>query len=189
MDLKTWLKQVSSLQVSVTQNVNIFRQIVKGVKHIHEHHLIHRDLKPSNILLTTDKGTGEVVAKIGDLGYATEHTVQENSCTHTQNAGAALYQAPEQRISQRYGKTVDVYALGLILYQMFDPESQKNVGMALQKVIYNSTIVELEDKYAQKLVRSMIKYNPQERWGLDKVLNYLEIMSPDSKAKKSVQVS
>ncbi|XP_062346234.1 interferon-induced, double-stranded RNA-activated protein kinase [Cinclus cinclus] len=85
-----------------------FLQIVNGVEYIHSKDLIHRDLKPQNIFISHDDKI-----KIGDFGLVTSVTFE----TLTENKGTRSYMAPEQ-FGDRYGKEVDIYALGLIWFEI-----------------------------------------------------------------------
>ena len=88
-----------------------FLQILDGLSHIHEKGLCHLDLKPENILL--DKSYD---AKIVDFGFTTE--LQEEVGL-TQIFGTEGYMAPEIHSRQAYnGQSVDVFALGVVLFQM-----------------------------------------------------------------------
>ncbi|NXD30155.1 E2AK2 kinase, partial [Spelaeornis formosus] len=87
---------------------NKFLQIVKGVEYIHSEDLIHRDLKPQNIFISHDDKI-----KIGDFGLVTSVAFE----TLTENRGTKSYMAPEQT-GAKYGKEVDIYALGLIWFEI-----------------------------------------------------------------------
>ncbi|XP_060548402.1 interferon-induced, double-stranded RNA-activated protein kinase [Pantherophis guttatus] len=92
-------------------SIILFQQIVEGVEYIHSKGLIHRDLKPLNILFYSEKHI-----KIGDFGLVTDVDVGQK----TTNTGTVNYMAPEQEGSN-YGKKVDIFPLGLILYEMLSP--------------------------------------------------------------------
>ncbi|RMC12619.1 hypothetical protein DUI87_10143 [Hirundo rustica rustica] len=87
---------------------NKFLQIVKGVEYIHSKGLIHRDLKPQNIFISHDDKV-----KIGDFGLVTSVAFE----TLTEDRGTKSYMAPEQ-FGVKYGKEVDIYALGLIWFEI-----------------------------------------------------------------------
>jgi serine/threonine protein kinase len=104
-----------------------FREIGRGVGCLHTHGIVHRDLKPANVFL--EAGT----VKIGDYGLSkfmssTQHTAQ------TQSIGTVHYMAPEISTGN-YNKQIDVYASGIILYEMltghvpFDGESAGEILM------------------------------------------------------------
>ena len=103
------------------------RGLCAGVGHMHDRGIVHRDLKPSNIF------GAEGIVKVGDIGLSKFITASRRSA-HTESVGTVYYMAPE--ISRgRYGKEVDIYALGIIAYEMltgnvpFDGESAGEILM------------------------------------------------------------
>ncbi|MDW8039534.1 MAG: serine/threonine-protein kinase [Thermoguttaceae bacterium] len=84
--------------------------ICAGVEYLHDHGIVHRDLKPANIFCE------EGIVKIGDYGLSKWLISGQGSC-QTENVGTVHYMAPEVA-SGRYGKEIDIYALGVILYEM-----------------------------------------------------------------------
>lgn len=106
-----------------------FRGIASGVRHLHNHGIVHRDLKPGNIFWDED----ERVVKIGDYGLSKLMSAGRLS-GQTESVGTFHYMAPE--IGRGiYGKEIDLYALGIILYEMltgqvpFDGESSQEIMM------------------------------------------------------------
>lgn len=102
-------------------------EICSGLTYLHSRGLVHRDLKPANIF--EHQGT----IKIGDVGLS-KFISQSQANAQTQSVGTVYYMAPEVAHG-RYGKTVDVYALGVMLFEMitgevpFDGESQAEILM------------------------------------------------------------
>ena len=86
------------------------RQLCRGLAAIHEKGIVHRDLKPQNIMID---GRGKV--RITDFGLAG----LVGSFAETRGAGTPLYQAPEQLAGGEPTTKSDIYALGLVLYEMF----------------------------------------------------------------------
>ncbi|RLV98656.1 hypothetical protein DV515_00010545 [Chloebia gouldiae] len=105
--LENWIAKTSKDRKYYEMAQNKFLQIVKGVEYIHSEKLIHRDLKPQNIFISHNK------IKIGDFGLVTSVAFE----TLTENRGTKSYMAPEQT-GVRYGKEVDIYALGLIWFEI-----------------------------------------------------------------------
>jgi serine/threonine protein kinase/WD40 repeat protein len=107
-----WLRQKPSL----SQLLPIFVKVVKAVHYAHKQGVIHRDLKPSNILLDKD---GE--PKVMDFGLAKEREGRGEKLSRTYDIlGTPEYMSPEQaegKSSQTDARS-DVYALGIILYEM-----------------------------------------------------------------------
>ena len=101
--------------------------LVEGVAYLHDHGVVHRDLKPANLFME------EGVVKIGDYGLAKLITASHGS-EHSESIGTCHYMAPEIG-SGKYHKPIDVYAMGVILFEMltggvpFDGESVNEVLM------------------------------------------------------------
>ncbi|MGZ8468933.1 MAG: tetratricopeptide repeat protein [Gemmatirosa sp.] len=103
---------------TLTERLRLFREVCEAVQHAHRHAIIHRDLKPSNILVTED-GT----VKLLDFGIAKqlEEAQEPDDGAHTRTGLRAMtpaYAAPEQLRGERVGLHTDVYALGVVLYEL-----------------------------------------------------------------------
>lgn len=108
------LKQLISQRGAIQKEeaVNIMIQLTSAVEHAHENNIIHRDIKPQNVLVKDD-GT----VKITDFGIALAHdTVQ---LTQTDAVlGSAHYLAPETTRGEAPSNQVDIYALGIVFYEL-----------------------------------------------------------------------
>ena len=108
------------------QKIQLLRGILEGLAYIHSKHIIHRDLKPANVFLTDQNKV-----KIGDFGLATSEersisiSMELNDCDllgdKTKAVGTGFYRAPEQLKSQKYDEKVDIYSLGIIIFELFYP--------------------------------------------------------------------
>ncbi len=104
-----------------------FGGIAEGIAYLHDHGIVHRDLKPGNIF--SDQG----IVKIGDYGLSKFISCSRRS-GQTESVGTFHYMAPEIGLG-RYGKEIDVYALGIILFEMvtgrvpFEGESSQEIIM------------------------------------------------------------
>lgn len=104
-----------------------FKAIASAVNYLHDHGIVHRDLKPGNIF--NDQGT----VKIGDYGLSKFISVSRRS-GQTESVGTFHYMAPEIG-KGRYGREIDVYALGILLFEMltgrvpFEGESSQEIIM------------------------------------------------------------
>jgi WD40 repeat protein/serine/threonine protein kinase/TPR repeat protein len=107
--------------LSIAARLQLFRQVLSAVQYAHIHLVIHRDLKPSNILVTAD---GQV--RLLDFGIAKLLTKGEARETDlTLMGGRALtpdYAAPEQMTGAPITTAADVYALGVMLYELLTGE-------------------------------------------------------------------
>ncbi|WP_230202829.1 WD40 repeat domain-containing serine/threonine protein kinase [Parafrankia discariae] len=131
-----------------------------GLEHAHERGLLHRDVKPANILFAED-GT----LKVCDFGLA---KLFEGSPVRTSNVvGTEPYMAPEQFTRDGLTRATDVYALGVVLYQLltrrlpFDPRGPKPMWRAhIEDEPPHMTGV--HDRLAQVILRALEK-NPADR--------------------------
>ncbi|HZU78154.1 MAG TPA: serine/threonine-protein kinase [Dehalococcoidia bacterium] len=101
-------------KLSVEETVAIARQLASALAYIHEQQVYHRDLKPENVLVTPD-GT----AKIIDFGIALMQGARRMTWRWLTNAtGTPAYMAPEQIQGKRGDARTDIYALGIMMYEM-----------------------------------------------------------------------
>lgn len=108
--LKQLLSQRGALHKE--EALDIMKQLTAAIQHAHEHNIIHRDVKPQNVLVKDD-GT----VKITDFGIALAH----DSIALTQSEailGSAHYLAPETTKGEAPTKQVDIYALGIVFYEL-----------------------------------------------------------------------
>ena len=99
--------------LSVPETISIVGQAARGLDYAHRNGVVHRDVKPGNILLAED-GT----VKIADFGIA-KAMAEESSITQIGSVvGTASYLAPEQATGGDVGPAADIYALGVVTYQM-----------------------------------------------------------------------
>ncbi|MEE2755961.1 MAG: serine/threonine-protein kinase [Myxococcota bacterium] len=119
--------------------INIAEQILRALVETHEIGLVHRDLKPANIMVGR-ASTGEDLVKILDFGIASlrnERSAQ-SLFTHPQALGTPGYCAPEQCLGHAVGPSADLYALGVILFEMVSghaPYRAANAWMMLERHI------------------------------------------------------
>ncbi len=103
-----------------------FGALARAVGYLHDHGIVHRDLKPANIFVE------EGLLKVGDYGLC--KTISSSAPAQTQSVGTVHYMAPEISTGN-YGKGIDVYACGILLYEMlsghvpFDGESAGEILM------------------------------------------------------------
>lgn len=127
MDLKQYIKK--NYPIPYLTVVEIMQQILSAIALAHQHRIIHRDLKPQNILINEDG-----VVKIADFGIAIALT--ETSITQTNTMlGSVHYLSPEQARGSMATNQSDIYAIGIILYEMltgrvpFDGESAVTIAL------------------------------------------------------------
>lgn len=99
-------------RLALSQTVPIVRQVLLGLGAIHAAGIVHRDVKPQNILITPD-GTAQVT----DFGVAYA-ALAEGLTTQGMTVGTAAYMAPEQARGGRVSPATDIYAVGVVMYEM-----------------------------------------------------------------------
>ena len=109
-DLSTWLRQHGRLPVEIA--VLVLQRFAAGLQHAHERSIIHRDVKPGNVMLTSD---GQV--KVLDFGLARDMDSEGRSTPGTL-MGTYAYMSPEQVDGHEATIGFDVYALGVVAYQL-----------------------------------------------------------------------
>ncbi|KFZ24563.1 hypothetical protein V502_00948 [Pseudogymnoascus sp. VKM F-4520 (FW-2644)] len=110
-----------SLLDNVDEIWRLLRQLLEALKYLHGNNVVHRDLKPENVFID-----GASNIRLGDFGLATsgQYTIPETLSsphgTHdmTTNIGTASYVAPEVMLGADYTSKVDLYSLGIILFEM-----------------------------------------------------------------------
>jgi hypothetical protein len=136
-----------------------FLAMAKAVACLHDHGIVHRDLKPGNIFL--ENGT----VKVGDYGLS-KFISGSARTAQTQSVGTVHYMAPEISTGN-YGKTIDVYAAGIILYEMltgrvpFDGESAGEILM--KHLTAPPDLSKLPVEYLPIVARALSK-NPAHRY-------------------------
>jgi hypothetical protein len=143
--------------------------LVDGVAYLHDHGTVHRDLKPANLFL--DEG----IVKIGDYGLSKAIT-QSQEAGHSESVGTCYYMAPEISTG-RYQKPIDIYAMGVILYEMltgtvpFRGETAQEVLM--KHLTSQPDLSSLPEPYRVIVARALAK-DPAKRPG-----SIYEMLGPD----------
>ena len=114
------LAKVIGQPLPPSQCIHLAVQILRGLDHAHQRGVIHRDLKPDNIFVTTDH-KGHEILKIVDFGIAKivdEHLVDGLTTKVGAIVGTPAYMSPEQALGEEIDGRADLYAVGIILYEL-----------------------------------------------------------------------
>ncbi|XP_062411110.1 calcium/calmodulin-dependent protein kinase type II subunit beta isoform X4 [Sardina pilchardus] len=151
-------------------------QILESVSHIHQHDIVHRDLKPENLLLASKCKNAAV--KLADFGLAIE--VQGDQQAWFGFAGTPGYLSPEVLRKEAYGKPVDIWACGVILYILlvgyppFWDEDQHKLYQQIKAGAYDFPSPEWDTvtPEAKNLINQMLTINPTKRISAQEALKH-----------------
>ena len=166
-DLFQIIQDGQTLPEEVLRDVAV--QILSALSHLHSNRIIHRDIKPQNVLIGAD-GT----LKLCDFGFA-----RALSCTTlvlTSIKGTPLYMAPELMQEQPYTEKIDIWALGVILYELYcgRPPFFADSIYKLVQMIINEPITwpEYMSPDFQDFLKQMMQKNAEYRISCDELLRH-----------------
>jgi hypothetical protein len=151
--------------VSVRRGVAWTRQICQALAEAHTQGVVHRDLKPENILIAKD---GSV--KVMDFGIA--RSIEAPATQTAGTIGTPAYMSPEQAEGKPVDARTDIYALGLIMYEMFTGRpafhAETPVGLAYKQIHDTPTPARSVDPYLpvflDRAIEKCLEKNPKKRF-------------------------
>ncbi|XP_054874161.1 microtubule-associated serine/threonine-protein kinase 2 isoform X5 [Amphiprion ocellaris] len=177
-DCATLLKNIGALPVDMARMY--FAETVLALEYLHNYGIVHRDLKPDNLLITSMghiKLTDFGLSKIGLMSLTTnlyEGHIEKDTreFLDKQVCGTPEYIAPEVILRQGYGKPVDWWAMGVILYEFlvgcapfFGDTPEELFGQVISDEITWPAEDEALPQEAQDLISQLLRQNPLERLG------------------------
>ena len=138
----------------VAEAIDIMVQVTSGATKAHQMGIIHRDLKPQNILVT-ESG----VAKIADFGIASMQSLTQVTKTDV-IMGSLHYLAPELARGEKATVQSDIYALGIVLYELLRGEVP----------FHGETPVNIALKHMQSSIPSILEFNPTIPQSVDNII-------------------
>ncbi|CAD8120974.1 unnamed protein product [Paramecium sonneborni] len=169
---------VSNPNLNEEQCIQFIKSILAGLSYLHQHNVIHRDIKPDNILLTKD-----LIPKIADFGLSIQF---ESFDFSTCKCGTYLYMAPEILQNKLYSKPVDIWATGIIMYQLLqgihpfyiqDSTKQQYLQNVLEKPLYFKKQISLQ---AKDLLIRLLKLDTTDRYTASQALQHPWLTKQDS---------
>lgn len=169
-------KNINKIETNeIDIRINYFKQIVEGLKYLHDNDIIHRDIKPSNILFLDDN------IKICDFGLAKKINNQNIDNKNLDNSysseiGTNYYRAPEID-NHYYNNKIDIYSLGIILIELLliDTKTQFEKFKILKEILDNKIkpIPYIITNDYDDLILNTIENNPDMRYDINDVYNLL----------------
>ena len=154
-------------------------QSIQAINDLHKKNIIHRDIKPENILIDNEDN-----ALLSDYGIATHCKEGEKRNTY---CGTDEYLAPEVIRGQKYDEKIDIWAIGILIYECASPlgKTPFNKLDFLQRTDDNKEYIIKSDKdlkitydkdfdpLAKNLIEKIIKINPVDRLSIDEILHHI----------------
>ena len=185
-DLFKFLNKKKKLQKK--QILKLFYQTAKAIKYLHSKNIMHRDLKPENILLDENKNI-----KLCDFGWSTEYNELEIRKTL---CGTYEYMSPEIFFRKKQTKKTDIWALGILLYEMFHghaPYRGRRFDSVLKEIKKNRICFKKNlDLNVKDLILRILIFHPKKRIDIKsllghKVFDFLKIENLERFKNKKVE--
>ena len=155
--------------ITKEQIKKIIRQLVQALTHCHEKGIIHRDVKLQNILVDDDFNI-----KLTDFGLC---AIKENKFDMLESTlGTVHYTAPEMLEGIGYNESVDVWAIGIILFMLltkkypYDGVSRQDIFDDIREKTIHYSKLGLERKEI-KLLKALLQKDPEERIEVEEILS------------------
>jgi serine/threonine protein kinase len=156
----------------------IMKSILEAVSYLHNRGIVHRDLKPENIIFRNSSDLSDLT--LVDFGLATQYNDACPLSLLDAHWGTALYMAPEVALKQEYSKSIDVWSLGIIMYNLLSggrhPLHEK--GDSLEK--FKKKLEDQQEFYfdesfsnlAKDLINKLTCYSPISRYNVNQALKH-----------------
>lgn len=158
-----------NLQLTEREAGLYFVQLLLALDHIHRRRMIHRDIKSANVFMTS-KG----LLKLGDFGFSQQYDSTVSNPIAATFLGTPYYLAPEMWRGNRYGKKADMWAAGIVLYEMLTtrrPFVAQNMPSLKEKVLQGTyEYPEHISREMREVVQSILVQDPSQRFSAQQVL-------------------
>lgn len=149
----------SERSLSDEEASKIMKAILEAVSYLHSKGIVHRDLKPENILFTNNEELTDI--KLIDFGLTAKYNDACPMSLLDAHCGTALYMAPEVALRQEYSKSIDVWSLGIIMYNLLSggehPLHKKGENLEkFQKQLQEKTKFHFNESFSS-LAKDLIK--------------------------------
>jgi serine/threonine-protein kinase len=167
---------IAKRAISIADAIAVMRQVLAALGHAHKNGLVHRDVKPENILIheraLREGYGGEGVVKVTDFGLgraatstavgSIAYSAAENNPVAAEIAGTLDYMSPEQRVGGEVGPQADIYACGVVLYEMLTGE--RPAGAELPSDLNSGVPKVLDDVFRRAYARLEKRFGSAEEF-------------------------
>lgn len=176
-DLSNFIKQRHSLPENICRK--FLQQLAQALRFLRSHNVCHMDLKPQNLLLTKKP---KLRLKVGDFGFA---QYLANSEERFAMRGSPLYMAPEILLDHKYDARVDLWSVGIIMYECLFGKApySSNSFQELAEKIKDRRPIEIPKNThitpeCRDLLTSLLRHNPSERLTFEQFFSheYLDLI-------------
>ena len=177
-------------KLSEEESFNYFIQILNAINFLHENNYLHRDIKPENILLDNNNNV-----KLCDFGWCVN---LKNNETRKTFCGTFEYMAPEIVYEENYNTSVDIWALGILLYEMlhgYSPfraknnlrgeDEYKDIFRNILKLEYNIEREDLSDE-CKDIIHKLLESDKDNRIGSKEVFSCSWVKKFEKEKKKEI---
>ncbi|CAD8066746.1 unnamed protein product [Paramecium sonneborni] len=160
-------------QIPETQIIDLFTQLCLAIQYVHSQKIIHRDIKAENVFLHETK------LKLGDFGVA--RSVQKTLATTF--IGTPYYLSPEIIQNQPYSYKSDIWALGVLLYEMctfkypFQAESLPALATKIVKGKIQPISAQFYSQNMKNLIQNLLQIDPNKRPSIEQILQNILIQN------------
>lgn len=155
---------------------DLVKLLLEAIKYCHDSDIVHRDLKPENLLLTSKDDDASI--KLADFGFAKKVEIDGEGLVTA--CGTPGYVAPEILEGHSYGKSVDIWSIGVITYILlcgYPPFHDDNHNALFRKIKkgkfqYDAPYWDHVSEEAKDLINKMLVVNPADRWNAGQLLDH-----------------
>ncbi|MCB0163857.1 MAG: protein kinase [Anaerolineae bacterium] len=182
---QTLAQELSNGLIPWPRLLPIARQICEALVYLHDQSIIHRDLKPGNLMI---QNHGDPQVKLMDFGLVRPANFSQHLTQEGVALGTVSYMAPEQAQGFPVDFRADLYALGVILYEMVTgrpPFIHDNPAMVLMQQITSSPLAPSQfnaniDESLEQLILQLLAKEPAQRPSTDEVVATLALLADDA---------
>jgi len=158
----------------------LVKQIVTTVEFLHNKNIVHRDLKPENLLFRDKQSQ---VLKLIDFGIA---TIQEPGKVLMEVVGSRTYMAPEIHMRCGYGKPVDTYAIGVIMYILLCGYPPFDYDQGIYTLAFNSPEWDDISTVAKELIVNLLQEDQNKRLTAGQLVKHPWVASSETLSSKPI---